>query len=64
MRTESTFEIPCLCGAVVSSHQRESRCPKCGRELAVEWGHATGVAKREEAGEKQSTLFDTKREAF
>ncbi len=36
MNRESLFYIPCLCGAEVRSHERETECPECGRSLVVE----------------------------
>lgn len=48
----SQFHIPCLCGAEVCSHERETRCPACGRWLAVEWGKTTEQA---ETGERNAS---------
>jgi hypothetical protein len=36
--SQSTYVIPCVCGATVPTPERESPCPACGRILAVEWG--------------------------
>jgi hypothetical protein len=38
MTAESQFHIPCVCGALVLTHARETRCERCGRLLVVEWG--------------------------
>jgi len=46
---ESLFYIPCLCGAEVRSHERETPCPACGRWLVVEWG--TPAKENREGGE-------------
>ena len=37
MTKTSQFEIPCPCGKLVRSHQRETVCPQCGAILVVEW---------------------------
>jgi hypothetical protein len=34
----SEFVIPCVCGATFQAHERETVCPACGREIALEWG--------------------------
>ena len=43
MSQTSTFEIPCLCGALVRSESREALCAECGRMLVVEWGREPRV---------------------
>lgn len=53
MNTESLFYIPCLCGAEVRSHERETQCAACKRWLAVEW-EAGADAKKEERDDAQS----------
>lgn len=39
MNRESLFYIPCLCGAEIRSHERETQCPQCGLLLVAEWGN-------------------------
>jgi hypothetical protein len=34
----SEYVIPCVCGATIRSHERETTCPACGRVIALEWG--------------------------
>ena len=49
---KSYFVIPCECGATVHSHERETRCERCGRLLAVEWSKpAPGPAVDHAEGE-------------
>jgi endogenous inhibitor of DNA gyrase (YacG/DUF329 family) len=39
MKMESTFEVPCPCGRIVSTHERQAVCPACARLLDVtQWG--------------------------
>jgi hypothetical protein len=47
---QSRFHIPCLCGATVLTHARETRCERCGRQIVLEWGKEPVVieAKRSE----------------
>ena len=50
---QSVFYIPCLCGMEVKSHERETRCSACGRQLIVEWGKSEQNTERKDndAGE-------------
>jgi len=35
--TQSKYRIECECGEKIESHEKEVRCPKCGRHLVIEW---------------------------
>lgn len=33
-----TYEVQCVCGAVVRSATQETRCGSCGQLMRIEWG--------------------------
>ncbi len=36
-RPRSEYQISCVCGRLVRSHEAEAICLECGRQLAVDW---------------------------
>jgi Zn finger protein HypA/HybF involved in hydrogenase expression len=42
MRTVEQYEVECLCGELLTSPTRELVCPKCRREIRVDWGSVDG----------------------
>jgi hypothetical protein len=46
---QSAFYIPCVCGTMVVSHERECRCETCGRLLIIKWGEEPKVIVGPEA---------------
>ena len=37
MRLQSEYEITCICGLPIFSHEPLTKCPRCGLEIEVRW---------------------------
>jgi len=37
MQVHSTFNVSCICGKTITSMNRETSCPNCGRQIFIDW---------------------------
>ena len=37
MREQSEYELRCVCGYMIYSHEKPTVCPKCDRRLEIVW---------------------------
>ena len=44
MRLKSEYEITCICGLPIFSHEPRTKCPRCGREIEVHWKQEDEIA--------------------
>lgn len=44
MPDHSAYHLTCVCGAIIVTQSAECVCPKCGREIRVEWPGDSGIS--------------------
>lgn len=59
MREKSEFEITCECGHAFTSHERETKCPKCGVVILIRWNESAADDMPDPVGHLFVEQFDS-----
>jgi predicted RNA-binding Zn-ribbon protein involved in translation (DUF1610 family) len=55
---EGGYHIRCICGEAIITALRQLKCPKCGRQLTIDWRAGETIIGRREQPKTISEKYD------